>query len=206
MRFTRLIPALAVAMLGVACAQDAPTAPEAPQFSEHAGAPLAFPFENVPFAGVNPVSREWVPYGTPVVGHAEMNLRYYAGGDEPQVLQPGTRYEAQIQFEPLEVRIPEGHRLSLWIFQYHFEDRQDVTTKAPVTVFLGDGAKLRLPTLDLDPRTVFPVPGAHFLNNSYVPEMYVQYPPLSTGSGAPVAAPQADTRAASAKQECLVCL
>ncbi len=159
-----------------------------------------------PFAGVNPVSREWVPYGTPVVGHAEMNLRYYAGGDEPQVLQPGTRYEAQIQFEPLEVRIPEGHRLSLWIFQYHFEDRQDVTTKAPVTVFLGDGAKLRLPTLDLDPRTVFPVPGAHFLNNSYVPEMYVQYPPLSTGSGAPVAAPQADTRAASAKQECLVCL
>ena len=53
MRFTRLIPALAVAALAVACAQDAPTAPDGPQFSEHA-ALIKIPLEDAPFAGVNP--------------------------------------------------------------------------------------------------------------------------------------------------------
>lgn len=64
MRFTRLIPALTVAALGVACAQDAPTAPDAPQFSEHAGPPhsgppleFQFPFQVVPDP-VNPCTGE----------------------------------------------------------------------------------------------------------------------------------------------------
>jgi hypothetical protein len=36
MRFTRLIPALAVPMLVVACEQNDPTAPDPPQLNEHA--------------------------------------------------------------------------------------------------------------------------------------------------------------------------
>jgi hypothetical protein len=55
MRFTRLIPALAVAALAVACAQDAPTAPDPPQLSvEAASIPkLEFPV-NFSFPGFNP--------------------------------------------------------------------------------------------------------------------------------------------------------
>jgi hypothetical protein len=48
-----IIPALAVSMLVVACSQDAPTAPDPPQFSMHA-ALIEIPIEDAPFAGVNP--------------------------------------------------------------------------------------------------------------------------------------------------------
>lgn len=119
---------------------------------------------------------EWRPLGTPVVGHAQMNLHYHAGGEEPTPLAPGMRYTAQIEFEPLELRIPAGHRLVLWLFQYHYEDRQDSAARAAVTLHLDDDARLRLPTVEVDPRTVFPVPGANFLNRTYVPEMYVPMP------------------------------
>jgi hypothetical protein len=44
MRFTRLIPALAVPLLLIACAQDDPTAPDPPQLSAQAtGAPTEVP-------------------------------------------------------------------------------------------------------------------------------------------------------------------
>lgn len=49
-----LIPALAVSMLVIACAQDVPTAPDSPQFSMGIGsAPLEFPFTTV-FDAFNP--------------------------------------------------------------------------------------------------------------------------------------------------------
>lgn len=118
----------------------------------------------------------WQPVGPPLVGHTQMNLRYHAGGDEPQPLQPGTRYVARMQFEPLELRVPEGHRLVLWLFQHHYPDRQDSATPAAVTLHLDDGAELRLPTVDVDARSVFPAPGAQFLNRTYVPQMYVPMP------------------------------
>ncbi|MDH3498068.1 MAG: hypothetical protein OER21_15020 [Gemmatimonadota bacterium] len=67
MRLTRLIPAFAVALLGVACAQDAPTAPDGPQLSEHAG-PIEIELENIPIQGVNPCT------GLPFTGVATGTL------------------------------------------------------------------------------------------------------------------------------------
>lgn len=116
---------------------------------------------------------QWLALGLPIVGHAQMNLRYYAGGEEPQPVPPGIRHVAQMEFEPLELRIPAGHRLVLWLFQYHYPDHQDSATPAAVTLHFDEEAKLRLSTVDVDPRSVFPVPGANFLNRTYVPEMYV---------------------------------
>ncbi len=121
---------------------------------------------------------EWVPAGVPVVGHAQMNLQYHAGGETQQAMVPGQRYVAQIEFEPLEVHIPEGHRLGMWIFQYHYPDRMDSATPGEVTLHLDDAALLRLPGIDLDPRTVFPVPGVRFPESTYTPEMYVPMPIL----------------------------
>ncbi len=59
MRFTRLMAALTVPLLAVACAQDAPTAPEAPQFSMHAGAPVGVPF-TVEFPAFNPCTNQGI--------------------------------------------------------------------------------------------------------------------------------------------------
>ncbi|MEK6974745.1 MAG: CocE/NonD family hydrolase [Candidatus Thermoplasmatota archaeon] len=133
----------------------------------------------------------------PVVGHGSMNLRYYAGGEQEQVLQPNTRYVAQLEFEPLEVLIPEGHRLTLWLFQFAYPDHATVLTPSPVTVLLGPDAILRLPTVDVDPTTLFPVPGAHFPTRENLSMMYVFKPtfapagpvlPVASAAAAPVVA------------------
>ena len=124
----------------------------------------------------NALDRSWTPGGIPVVGHAQMNLRYYAGGEDPQTLMPGTTYVAQVEMDPLEVQIPAGNRLVIWVFQYQYPDHDATVTRAPVTIHVGEAAKLRLPIVDVDPRDRFPVPGAHFLEETYVPQMYVPYP------------------------------
>lgn len=122
-------------------------------------------------------SDKWVPDPSiPVVGHGAMNLRYYAGGEEAQALRPNTRYVARLEFEPLEVLIPQGHRLTLWVFQFAYPDHATVLTPSPVTVFLGADAILRLPTLDVDPMELFPVPGAHFPTRENQTRMYVDKP------------------------------
>lgn len=116
------------------------------------------------------------PQCCPLVGHAAMNLRYYAGGETPQTLQPGTRYLANIEFEPLEVMIPRGHRVTLWVFQFAYPEHQSTQTPSPVTIHLGPDALLRLPTVDVDPRATFPVPGSHFPARDGLGMMYVPKP------------------------------
>ncbi|MHC4611505.1 MAG: hypothetical protein ACYS7M_14280 [Planctomycetota bacterium] len=59
MRFTRLIPALAMPLLVVACGQDAATAPDPPQFNELAGPPLEFPF-TTQFPAFNPCTSQGI--------------------------------------------------------------------------------------------------------------------------------------------------
>jgi hypothetical protein len=66
----------------------------------------------------------------------------------------------------------------LWLFQYSYPDHQGATTPADVTLHLDAEARLLLPVLDLDARTVFPVPAVRFPNSTYIPEMYVRVPVL----------------------------
>jgi predicted acyl esterase len=136
---------------------------------------------------------DWRAAGTPVVGHAQMNLLYYAGGETRQTLRPDQTYVAQIQFEPLEILIPKGHRIVLWIFQYQYNDRQATMTPAPVDIYLGgSGAVLQLPFIDVDAKTVFPVPGSHFPTRELMGHRYVAkpiFPP--SGPVIPLAVPAA---------------
>ena len=123
----------------------------------------------------------WKPAGIPIVGHAQMNLRYYAGGETPQPLVPNERYVAQIEFEPLDVHIPAGHSVMLWLLQYGYPEQdgqRKAGTPSDVTLLLDEDARLVLPTVDIDARTVFPVPGVAFPNSTVVPEMYVRMPTL----------------------------
>ncbi|MEK6985419.1 MAG: CocE/NonD family hydrolase [Candidatus Thermoplasmatota archaeon] len=144
-----------------------------------------------PSAGQN-LDGDWVPFGIPVVGHAQMNLRYYAGGEEAQTLRPDTQYVARMQFEPLDILVPRGHRLTLWVFQYAYPDHQASLTPSPVEIALGEGgAVLNLPTIAVDARTVFPVPGAHFPSRDLVGLMFVPKPALTASSPLPIPVPPA---------------
>lgn len=59
MRFARLIPALALPLLVVACGQDNPLEPDPPQFDvQGAGAPMSMAFSN-DFDALNPCTGEW---------------------------------------------------------------------------------------------------------------------------------------------------
>ncbi|MFO1535534.1 MAG: CocE/NonD family hydrolase [Thermoplasmatota archaeon] len=119
----------------------------------------------------------------PLLGRAQMNLLYHDGGETAQPVAPGQRYTARMEFEPLEAFVPKGHRLTLWLFQGHANDHQDSMTPAQVQVFLGGDAVLRLPRVDVDPTTVFPVPGVHLPDLASLDRRMVEKPaapPTST--------------------------
>jgi hypothetical protein len=59
MRFARLVPALALPLLAIACGQDNPLEPDPPQFDvQGAGGPISESFSN-DFWDVNPCTGEW---------------------------------------------------------------------------------------------------------------------------------------------------
>lgn len=130
------------------------------------------------------------PFSIPVVAHGQVNLLHATGEFAPVVpLQPMT---VHLEMEPTEVVMSNGTHLELWVFQYQYPDHYGTFTPASMTVHLGD-SKLRLPTYTVNPRDVFPVPGAHFLNDTYVEEMFDLQPALppaipSTVPATPVAA------------------
>jgi predicted acyl esterase len=120
--------------------------------------------------------------GIPIIGHGQLNLRYYAGGEEPQTLVPGTRYVAQMELEPLDVMIPRGHRLVAWIFQGQYggnDGHMATSTPSPVTLVLDGEAVLRLPVIDVDPTTVFPVPGVNVPDRELFGQMHMLKPPFA---------------------------
>jgi predicted acyl esterase len=52
------------------------------------------------------------------VGHAYMNIKYHAGGDEMQQVVPGEEIEVKMQLFPLDVVVPEDHKLELTLEQF----------------------------------------------------------------------------------------
>jgi len=134
-------------------------------------------------AGQDPVTRKWMPAGIPIIAHSQMNLLYANGGEDPQPIVPNERRTARIEFEPSDVLVPKGHRLSMWVFQYAYPDHLQTTTLAPVDIFLGgDGAVLRLPVSAEDATQVFPVPGVHFPDRAQVDRMAIDKPVFSGGN------------------------
>ncbi|MHB1262604.1 MAG: CocE/NonD family hydrolase [Thermoplasmatota archaeon] len=117
-------------------------------------------------------------FPVPAIGHGQLNLRYYAGGEEPQTLAAGTRYVAQMELEPLDVMIPRGHRLVAWIFQGQGADHLPTATPSPVKLILDGDAVLRLPVVEVDPTTIFPVPGVHVPDRDLYGLMHTLRPPF----------------------------
>lgn len=115
------------------------------------------------------------PVGIPVVGHGQLNLNHATGEFSPNV--PFQKTSATMVMEPLDVVIPPGDSLELWVFQYQYPDHYGTFTPGNIQFYEGTAA-LRLPVHEVNPRDVFPVPGAHMQNTTVIPEMYVLKPNL----------------------------
>ena len=47
------------------------------------------------------------------LGHATMDVRYHAGGYEPQTVTPGSTVTLMMEFQGMDVLLPGGHGLRL---------------------------------------------------------------------------------------------
>lgn len=91
------------------------------------------------------------------LGHAVMDLRYHAGGNEMQAVAPGMPITAQMEFFALDTVLPAGHGLELALMGT-VEDYLPSTTSEPVIVDLTDASSLRLPVVERDGSTFFTPP------------------------------------------------
>ena len=91
------------------------------------------------------------------VGHAIMDLRYAAGGTQMQPVVPGMALTAMMEFEPLDVIIPAGHKLRL-TFTPTGEDYLPSAVSSPVLIDQG-ASILRLPTIERGMDAFFTPPG-----------------------------------------------
>ena len=47
------------------------------------------------------------------LGHATMDIRYHAGGSEPQTVLPNDRVMMMMEFQAIDATIPAGHGIRL---------------------------------------------------------------------------------------------
>ena len=119
--------------------------------------------------------RNFSAVGVPaIVGHAQMDLRFYQGGETSTRLQPGTTGIARMEFEPLDILVPAGHKLRLWLFQYPYADKFASPVPSAVKVMLGPQSVLRLPTIKVADADLFPVPGSHMPIEQYYDRFHVK--------------------------------
>jgi predicted acyl esterase len=73
-------------------------------------------------------------------GHGYMNLKYAAGGEEPQPVTPGQQLEVKMELFPVDVLVPEDHELELMLTQ----SSPVPTASGPIEVHWGgeDGSAL----------------------------------------------------------------
>ena len=82
------------------------------------------------------------------VGHAIMDLRYYAGGDDIQTWVPVFEtINAKMEFFPLDAMIEEGHTIRLSLASTG-EDYLPASTSSIVTIQEGESSTLQLDIID----------------------------------------------------------
>ena len=78
------------------------------------------------------------------LGHAVMDLRFYAGGKDAQVLLPGSTVIAQMEFFGMDVVIPQGDGVSLIITQTGEDYVPSPPSISPVTIGIDGESVLSL--------------------------------------------------------------
>ncbi|DAC09596.1 MAG TPA: CocE/NonD family hydrolase, partial [Candidatus Poseidoniales archaeon] len=92
------------------------------------------------------------------LGHATMDVRYHAGGYDPQTVAPGSAVTMYMEFQGMDVILPAGHGLRMVMT----ETGEDYLAPAcglacPVHVLM-DGSTLTLPLIDRDGTSAFLTP------------------------------------------------
>ena len=93
------------------------------------------------------------------LGHATMDIRYYAGGSTPQTVIPGQSITMVMEFQGIDAILPAGHGIKLLLS----ETGEDYLAPAcgnlcPINVDTGDDSILTLPIIERDGSTVFITP------------------------------------------------
>ena len=92
------------------------------------------------------------------IGHAIMDLRYYAGGDDIQTWTPLVEtINAKMEFMPLDAELEAGSRLRLSLLSTG-EDYLPATTSSVVFIQEGEGSTLQLDTFNPEDRRYFTPP------------------------------------------------
>ena len=82
------------------------------------------------------------------IGHAIMDLRYHAGGDDEQTWTPVfEEITALMEFFPMDVEVPAGHTIKLTL-RSTGEDYLPASTSTIVTIQETEGSTLQLDTFD----------------------------------------------------------
>lgn len=92
------------------------------------------------------------------LGHATMDVRYHAGGYEPQTVAPGSVVTMLMEFQAMDVILPAGHGIRVVMT----ETGEDYLAPAcglacPVHVLM-EGSTLTLPVVDRDGSSAFLTP------------------------------------------------
>jgi len=92
------------------------------------------------------------------LGHATMDVRYHAGGYEPQTVAPGSVVTMLMEFQGMDVILPAGHGIRVVMT----ETGEDYLAPAcglacPVHVLM-EGSTLTLPVIDRDGSSAFLTP------------------------------------------------
>ena len=92
------------------------------------------------------------------VGHAIMDLRYHAGGDDIQTwAAPIQTITALMEFMPLDADVQAGDTLRLTLSSTGM-DYLPASTSSVVNVIEGEGSTLQLDVVDLNERRLFDPP------------------------------------------------
>ena len=93
------------------------------------------------------------------LGHATMDVRYRDGGYDAKPTSPMTSYRMLMEFNPMDVVVPEGHTIQLVISESGEDYLPSPCASAGMTIFAGYQV-LTLPTIDrpIDHENWFNVP------------------------------------------------
>ena len=92
------------------------------------------------------------------LGHATMDIRYHAGGSEPQTVVPGQTVTMMMEFQAIDALLPAGHGLRI-ILSEQGEDYLAPACGPSCTVHvLPSSSILELPIIDRTTETVLIVP------------------------------------------------
>ena len=94
------------------------------------------------------------------IGHATMDVRYHAGGYDPQTVVPGQQITMMMEFQGIDALLPAGHGLR-FVFSDAGEDYLAPACGSICTVhILPSLSTFEAPLVDRDPTNALMVPTA----------------------------------------------